>query len=149
MLHILLLRGAAIVIGSLVYIRIGQQQEFGGRAAGDILENPVKGADVIEAAGQGNVGNLIFGVPKLRRGLFHPDQIQIRYKIDTHELFKGLGKMTVAEIHPGSGVFQGDVVCIVLVIPPGYGNGGHPADVPFHSGDDSVSAAPRRSGGKN
>ena len=63
--YILLFRGAAVVIGSLIYIRIRHQQELRGRVSGDFLEHPIEGADIVEAAGQGHVRDLFTGVPKL------------------------------------------------------------------------------------
>lgn len=36
-------------------------------------------------------------------------------EMDAHELLKGPGEMAVAEIHPGSGVLQGNIVGIVFV----------------------------------
>ena len=45
-----LLFRAAVVVGALVGIRIGQQEKFAGRAAGDFFEHPIEGPDVVEAA---------------------------------------------------------------------------------------------------
>ena len=45
-----LLFRAAVIVGALVGIRIGQQEKFAGRAAGDFFEYPVEGSDVVKAA---------------------------------------------------------------------------------------------------
>lgn len=45
-----LLFRAAVVVGALVGIWIGQQEKFAGRAAGDFFEHPIKGPYVVKAA---------------------------------------------------------------------------------------------------